>query len=159
MPAHRKPYVGVFASQIALSKGHTFVSEVMLNAGSPSKDKRGRDLMHYVKLSKSDFVVSHVKLLLEPFASDQAPFRKTMEFLTTSGCLDYARWGKCNISRSTDPISNGTTFPDVIRVLCSEKFAHLAPLLYSHVSAIVYNDGDFGSMVDLLKRGYLSSRK
>ena len=67
----------------------------MLNAGSPSKDKRGRDLMHYVKLSKSDFVVSHVKLLLEPFAptkdisdllavfaSDQAPFRKTMEFLT-----------------------------------------------------------------------------
>jgi len=153
----RKPYQGAYATHIAIEKGFTFVAGVLLKAGCPSKDNRGRDIMHYAKRCGLDSVVEYAQSLQRPLIlennirnllcileKDAPPFEKTKSHLVESNCMDFEKLWDCDTWQEPGPL--GYTFDELLDSLASTRDPAFVCWLCAELSNtyIKKYDGSFG---------------
>lgn len=123
-PCKRKPYHQALAVHIAVEKGFTFVAKVLMKAGCPTKDARGRGIAHYANRCNIDFVVDFVQSVGRPsleesvrellyvIDEDSSPYEKTKEHLLQTRCLDFDLWRDCQTWQDPGPL--GKSFTEIL---------------------------------------------
>ena len=147
VPCDRKPNQNAYAVQIAVEKGFIFVADVLLKAGSPVKDKCGRDIVHYAERSGHKFVLEYVQSLKNPLeletdirrllqihAEDAPLYEKTKKFLVENRCLAMERWRDSGHQSSFVSGPLGMTFREVLSKLCCPEHPELVAWLYMELS-------------------------
>jgi hypothetical protein len=121
----RKPYVNAYACHIAVSKGYTFVADVMLDAGCPENDRIGKPLTYYARLSGKSYVeewadekkkplklAKDVKALLRSFRECNHFDPKMWDKLKK--VMDFDLWTDCGIESAFVLGPTKQTYFDVV---------------------------------------------